>query len=175
MDRDMKVLITVAVLFIVAVVAYNALFAPDIKEPVVVNYLSGESEAVSGWSSAGFVSGSSNESSGAASALSEESSAPDGSAAESEPVSSKSSNEEEAPRQTSSAPEKMQPGEGKIDINTATSEELQRIPGIGPATAEKILDYRAEIGVFTSLDQLLEVKGIGEKKLETIREYAVIE
>ncbi|MCR4711023.1 MAG: ComEA family DNA-binding protein [Clostridia bacterium] len=65
-------------------------------------------------------------------------------------------------------------GNGLIDLNTATSEELQRIPGIGPVTAEKILKYREENGPFTDLEELLEISGIGEKTLERMKDYLTI-
>jgi len=61
------------------------------------------------------------------------------------------------------------PGEGTVNINAASVEELQRLPGVGPATAEKIADYRRQIGRFTSCEQLMDVKGIGPKKLEKMR------
>ncbi|WP_051923949.1 ComEA family DNA-binding protein [Bifidobacterium biavatii] len=63
--------------------------------------------------------------------------------------------------------------DGLIDINTATSEELQTIKGIGPVTADRIIAYRKQIGRFSSVDQLLEVKGIGSKTLAKIREQVV--
>lgn len=53
-----------------------------------------------------------------------------------------------------------------ISINEADKEKLEMLPGIGPKTAEAILDYRQEHGPFMRLEDLLEVKGIGEKKLE---------
>jgi competence protein ComEA len=56
-----------------------------------------------------------------------------------------------------------------IDLNTATAEQLQTIKGIGPVTAQSIIDYRASIGRFTSVDQLLQVDGIGVKTLEKLR------
>ncbi len=58
-----------------------------------------------------------------------------------------------------------------INLNTATAEELIAVPGIGEVTAGRILKYRAQIGRFESVDELLEVKGIGEKKLASMREY----
>ncbi|MDO8588044.1 MAG: helix-hairpin-helix domain-containing protein [Armatimonadota bacterium] len=63
------------------------------------------------------------------------------------------------------------PGQGFVNINTADSSELQRLPGVGPSTAQKIIDYRTQIGSFSSIDQLLEVKGIGSKKIEKIRPF----
>jgi len=59
----------------------------------------------------------------------------------------------------------------KVNINTADVEELTTIPGIGPKTAEAIVAYRNENGQFKKVDDLIEVKGIGEKKLEQIRSY----
>ncbi|MDL2324469.1 ComEA family DNA-binding protein [Ruminococcaceae bacterium OttesenSCG-928-A16] len=63
------------------------------------------------------------------------------------------------------------PGQGdKISINTAAVEELTVLPGIGPKRAEAIVAYRQQHGAFTSLQQLCEVSGIGEKTLENIIE-----
>lgn len=60
-----------------------------------------------------------------------------------------------------------------VDVNTADAEELQRLNGIGPALAQRIIDYRTEHGPFASLEGLLEVSGIGESTLEGIRTDAV--
>ena len=56
-----------------------------------------------------------------------------------------------------------------IDINAASTEELQQLMGIGPALAQAIVDYRTEHGPFASVDELLYVSGIGEGKLSGIR------
>ncbi len=61
-------------------------------------------------------------------------------------------------------------GTGPIDLNTADEAALDSLPGIGPATAAAIIDHRTTIGRFTSVDQLLDVRGIGEAKLEAIRD-----
>ena len=58
---------------------------------------------------------------------------------------------------------------GLININTATSEQLKTLSGIGDVKAQAIIDYRTEHGGFNSIDELLNVKGIGEKTLEKIR------
>lgn len=56
-----------------------------------------------------------------------------------------------------------------VDLNTATAEDLDTLPGVGPATAAAILAYRTEQGRFGAVDDLLEVRGIGEAKLEQLR------
>src|SRR6266851_3784396 len=61
-----------------------------------------------------------------------------------------------------------------VNINTATSEELQQVPGIGPATAEKILLMRKSYGAFKSVDDLLAIKGLGKKRLEKMRTYLTV-
>lgn len=61
-----------------------------------------------------------------------------------------------------------------IDINIASKEELTSISGIGPATAENIISYRNEHGFFGSVDELINVSGIGEKKLAALRGYVYV-
>jgi competence ComEA-like helix-hairpin-helix protein len=60
-----------------------------------------------------------------------------------------------------------------INLNAATSEELQLVPGIGPATAEKILTMRKSYGAFKSVDDLLAIRGIGKKRLDKMRKYLI--
>jgi competence ComEA-like helix-hairpin-helix protein len=64
--------------------------------------------------------------------------------------------------------------EGPININTATAELLEQLPGIGPKTAQRIVEYREAHGRFSSVDELMNVKGIGPKKLEQIRPLATV-
>lgn len=59
----------------------------------------------------------------------------------------------------------------KLNINTATSEDLQALPGIGEVLAERIINYRTENGDFQSVDDLLKVSGIGNTKLSNIKPY----
>ncbi len=69
---------------------------------------------------------------------------------------------------------KIAPGK-KVNINTATTTELIRLPGVGEATAGRIIQYRDEHGPFSSVDELQNVKGIGRKKLERLAPYCTIE
>ena len=62
----------------------------------------------------------------------------------------------------------------KININTATLAELDNLPGIGPAIAQKIIEYREEDGGFNSIEDLQNVKGIGQAKYEDIKERVTV-
>jgi len=59
-------------------------------------------------------------------------------------------------------------------LNRAGVEELQRLPRVGPVMARRIVQYRDRVGRFTSVEQLLEVKGIGRKTLERLRPYVYV-
>src|SRR6267378_4255450 len=69
---------------------------------------------------------------------------------------------------------KKKPPAKPLDLNTATSEELQQVPGIGPATADKILQMRKSYGAFKSVDDLLAIRGLGPKRLEKMRKYLTV-
>ena len=62
-------------------------------------------------------------------------------------------------------------GPSLININTADSETLQKIPGVGPSTAEKIISYRLSHGRFSSIEELTNISGIGAKTLEKMKGY----
>ena len=63
---------------------------------------------------------------------------------------------------------------GLINVNTATNTELEELPGVGEVIAQAIVDYRTENGPFTSVDQLLDVSGIGDATLENIRDLVTV-
>jgi comEA protein len=63
---------------------------------------------------------------------------------------------------------------GKLDINSATVNQLQMLPGIGPVLAQSIIQYRQNNGSFASVDELLSVPGIGEKRLNEIIDYITV-
>ena len=63
---------------------------------------------------------------------------------------------------------------GLVNLNTATAAELETLPRIGPAMAQRILDYRTANGPFTSVDELTDVPGIGEATLEGLRELVTV-
>ena len=62
----------------------------------------------------------------------------------------------------------------KVNINTATIEELVALPGVGPTLAGRIVEYREKAGQFNSVEELLNVKGIGEKNFEKIADYLTV-
>jgi len=62
----------------------------------------------------------------------------------------------------------------KINVNTASQEELQTLNGIGATTATAIINYREEVGEFKNIDALLDVKGIGEKKLAKLADQLTV-
>lgn len=64
--------------------------------------------------------------------------------------------------------------DGRIRINSATAAELEQLPGVGPVLASRIADHREENGPFATVEDLLDVPGIGEGKLETLRESVAL-
>ena len=61
-----------------------------------------------------------------------------------------------------------------VNLNTATAEQLDTLPGVGPVTAQKILDWRGSHGAFSAVDELLEVDGIGEKTLADLAPHVTL-
>ena len=72
------------------------------------------------------------------------------------------------------APGAAAPPTAKVNLNTATAEQLDTLPGVGPVTAQAILSWRQTNGRFTAVDDLLDVKGIGEATLAELRDLVVV-
>ena len=68
-----------------------------------------------------------------------------------------------------------QKDDGRLDINTASLQQLTLLPGIGETIAQRIIDYRTKHGRFQSIDELLQVNGIGEKKFEQMKPYIKVD
>ena len=69
---------------------------------------------------------------------------------------------------------KKKPPAKPANINTANAEELQQVPGIGPAPAQKILQMRKSYGAFKSVDDLLALRGLGAKRPKKMRKYSTV-
>jgi competence protein ComEA len=83
----------------------------------------------------------------------------------------------EARSQTASTPKKAQAGPtaaAPLNLNTATQAQLETLPGIGPAVAARILEYRQKNGSFKKVEELMNVKGIGEKSFLKIKALITI-
>jgi competence protein ComEA len=62
----------------------------------------------------------------------------------------------------------------KVNLNTATEEQLQTLPGIGPSVAKRIIEHRNKNGKFSKIEEILNVRGIGEKKFQKIKDRLVV-
>jgi comEA protein len=75
---------------------------------------------------------------------------------------------------TSTTFAKKKPPPKPVNINLAAAAELQKVPGIGPSTAEKILEMRKSYGPFKSVGDLQAIRGIGKKRLDKMRKYLTV-
>ena len=89
-------------------------------------------------------------------------------------VITNSENSTDSLHSTATNTEPTSPSFGKVNINTASIDELQMLPNIGEVLAERIIDYRNEFGPFTSIRDLEAVSGIGKKRIEGIEQYATV-
>lgn len=63
----------------------------------------------------------------------------------------------------------------KVDLNTAGQQQLEELPGIGPRTAERIIQFREENGPFRRIEDLMNVRGIGEKKFQRLKDLVRVD
>lgn len=84
------------------------------------------------------------------------------------------SEEEELIEEDPSGPQEVLV-EKSVNLNTATLEELDRLPGVGPAIAQRIIDYREQNSGFYDIEELMDVSGIGEKTFAKLEPYITVE
>ena len=78
-------------------------------------------------------------------------------------------------KKSEKAPKATKAEVGTVLLNKATAKELESLPGIGPAIAERIVAYRTEQGKFSEISELMNVKGIGEKKMAQLRPHLTLD
>lgn len=86
--------------------------------------------------------------------------------------------EESPPVSPPSGPSSLSPSSqrgGKVNINTATAEELDTLPGVGPAIAQRIIDYRTVHGPFQSIEDIKNVRGIGDATFEELKDKITVQ
>jgi len=66
------------------------------------------------------------------------------------------------------------PTADKVNLNTASAEQLETLPGVGPALAKRIIEHRTKAGKFTKIEELLNVKGIGEKTFQRMKDRLTV-
>ena len=66
------------------------------------------------------------------------------------------------------------PAVEKVNLNTASIEQLETLPGVGPALAKRIVEHRTKVGKFTKIEELLNVKGIGEKSFQKMKDRLTV-
>jgi competence protein ComEA len=66
------------------------------------------------------------------------------------------------------------PATEKININSATADELQKLPGVGPKVAQRIVDYRKQNGAFKKIEDIMKVSGIGEKIFTRMKDMITV-
>ena len=92
-----------------------------------------------------------------------------------EPAAEEESGVLEEPQYAAAQPPgALRSGDGRININTASKSELKDLPGIGDVLAGRIIDYRNQYGAFSSIDGIMRVSGIGEKRYEAIRDKITV-
>ncbi|HYL64743.1 MAG TPA: helix-hairpin-helix domain-containing protein [Candidatus Methylomirabilis sp.] len=72
------------------------------------------------------------------------------------------------------APAEKHPPSKPIDLNLANAKELQELPGVGPVTAQRIIQMREKSGRFHRVEDLLAIRGISQKKLDAMRSYITV-
>lgn len=154
--RHEAILIAAALILFAVLIAYNILSAPPLSAPVVLYRDGSNADSVSASVSDGA-----------------DPSAPEPDAPGSEPAPAAGQTE---PSADEPAPQEPESSEAvRVNVNTADLAELMKLPGIGEVKARSILDYREEHGDFLRPEDLLAVKGIGEKTLEKLRPYLAFE
>jgi competence protein ComEA len=80
-----------------------------------------------------------------------------------------------SPSSGSSLPSSSSQGDGQVNINTATVEELDTLPGVGPSIAQRIIDYRTTNGPFQSIEDIKNVSGIGDATFEKLKDKITVQ
>ncbi len=94
---------------------------------------------------------------------------PDGQGAPSPDQGRAPAAEASAPSQPSSGIADLAPR--VVNVNTASAAQLETLPGVGPSTAQRIIEYRRTVGPFRRIEDIMNVKSIGEKKFENMKQY----